>query len=155
MKVGSCVASRRRRLDSLPRGILSPVTEPDSIDDLLAELVDLSGRLGGDDLTPAERSRLEDRRSRLRELARRVDDASRSRAVLENELGTLRRRLAEIDDRPIGKGWTEKTNTRWLNDPGAYSSQINRMIDDQDRDERTRIVERIGEIESALGGGRA
>jgi len=128
------------------------VTEPDSIDDLLEELVFLSDRLGRDDLTPDERTRLEDRRSYLRGVARRADDASRSRAVLENELGALRRRLAEIDDRPIGKGWSEKTNTRWLNDPGAYSSQINRMISDQDRDERARIVERIGEIESALTG---
>ena len=128
------------------------MAEPDSIDDLLAELVDVSDRLAGDDLTTGERTRLENRRTVLRDVARRADDASRSRPVLENELGTLRRRLAEIDDRPIGKGWSEKTNTRWLNDPGAYSSQINRMISDQDRDERARIVERIGEIESALTG---
>jgi hypothetical protein len=140
-------------LQSLAPGILSPVLEPDSIDDLLAELVHLSERLGEDDLTPGERVHLEERRSYLRNLARRVDDTSRSRAVLENELGSLRRRLAEIDDRPIGKGWTEKTNTRWLNDPGAYSSQINRIIDDQDRDERAEVVERIGEIEAALGDG--
>ena len=128
------------------------MAEPDSIDDLLAELVDVSDRLAGDDLTTGERTRLENRRTVLRDVARRADDASRARPVLENELGTLRRRLAEIDDRPIGKGWSEKTNTRWLNDPGAYSSQINRMISDQDRDERARIVERIGEIESALTG---
>ena len=128
------------------------MAEPDSIDDLLAELVDVSDRLAGDDLTTGERTRLENRRTVLRDVARRADDASRSRPVLENELGALRRRLAEIDDRPIGKGWSEKTNTRWLNDPGAYSSQINRMISDQDRDERARIVERIGEIESALTG---
>jgi len=128
------------------------MAEPDSIDDLLAELVDVSDRLAGDDLTAGERTRLENRRTVLRDVARRADDASRTRPVLENELGALRRRLAEIDDRPIGKGWSEKTNTRWLNDPGAYSSQINRMISDQDRDERARIVERIVEIESALTG---
>jgi len=128
------------------------MAEPDSIDDLLAELVDVSDRLAGDDLTTGERTRLENRRTVLRDVARRADDASRTRPVLKNELGALRRRLAEIDDRPIGKGWSEKTNTRWLNDPGAYSSQINRMISDQDRDERARIVERIVEIESALTG---
>ena len=123
--------------------------DPTTIDELLAEITDISRRLD-DDPSPADRKRLEQRRTHLRTLARRADDAARSDAVLLNELGTLQRRRNQIDERPIAKGWTEKADIRWFNDPGAYSSQINRMIDGQDEDERASIVARISEIEAVL-----
>lgn len=62
------------------------------------------------------------------------------------ELGTLQRRLAQIDDRPIGRGWAEKGHYRWDDDPGVCSNNINEMLDAQDADERESVVTRIAEI---------
>ncbi len=128
----------------------APMEEPATIDELLTEIVKLTAGIEAADPGSTERERLEERRDSLRTLARTARDNARSDADLENELGTLLRRLAHIDDRPIDKGWTEKTNYRWFNDPGAYSSQINRKINEQDEDERADIVKRIAEIEAVL-----
>jgi hypothetical protein len=124
--------------------------DPATVDELLAEIVTITEALEDPAVGSADRTALETRRDALRDAARRAGDSARSEAGLRNELGTLTERLAEIDGRPIGKGWTEKTSYRWFNDPGAYSSQINRMLAEQDGDERARIVTRIGEIEEVL-----
>ncbi len=126
------------------------MNEPATVDELLAEIVELTSAIDASVPDSPERKRLERRRESLRDLARAASDNARSDADLRNELGTLLRRLSEIDDRPIDKGWTEKTNYRWFNDPGAYSSQINRKITEQDEDERAAVVKRIGEIEAVL-----
>jgi len=124
--------------------------DPATVDELLAEIVAITEELENPALGNAERTALEARREALRDAAQQAGDAARPEAGLRNELGTLTKRLAEIDARPIGKGWTEKTSYRWFNDPGAYSSQINRVLTEQDEDERSHIVSRIGQIEAIL-----
>ena len=122
-----------------------------SVDEALAEIVSLSGQI--DALAPDDRRRatLEHQRDQLRAAAREAADASRSNAGLRHELESLRRRLSSIDERPIGKGWAEKGNYGWVNDPSAYSTEINRAIEGQDAEERALIVTRIAELEAALG----
>ena len=121
-----------------------------TLDQALAEIVALSAKIEALDPDGPKRVALERQRQSLRVDVREAADASRSGPGLLNELGTLQRRLAQIDDRPIGKGWAEKGHYRWVNDPGAYSNRINEMIDDQDAYERETIVTRIAEIQEAL-----
>ncbi len=126
------------------------MTDDLTIDQALAEIIALSAKI--DALNPDDPKRvpLERQRENLRVDVREAADVSRSVPGLLNELGTLQRRLAQIDDRPIGKGWAEKGHYRWMNDPGAYSNKINDMIDGQDAHERSIIVTRIAEIEAVL-----
>lgn len=123
-----------------------------TVDEALAEIIAISTKT--DAMEPGEPGRiaLERRRQELRTDVQKAADGSRSEAGLRNELGTLHRRLEQIDDRPIGKGWAEKGNYRWVNDPGAYSGRINEMLTAQDADERKVIVGRIAEIEAVLDG---
>jgi len=126
--------------------------DPTTLDELLAEIMGITARIEDASTRADEREQLEDRREELRRAARRAGDRARSEAGLRNELGTLTNRLTEIRERPIGKGWTEKTSYRWFNDPGAYSSQINRLIEDQDEDESEAISARIADIKAVLAG---
>lgn len=126
------------------------MTEDLTVDQALAEIIALSSKIEALDPDDPKRGQLERQRQRLRTDVRGAADASRSEAGLLNELGTLQRRLDQIDDRPIGQGWAEKGHYRWVNDPGAYSNRINEMLDAQDADERSTIVARIAEIEAVL-----
>ncbi|MFV9671667.1 MAG: hypothetical protein ACNYZH_00455 [Acidimicrobiia bacterium] len=126
------------------------MTENLTLDQALAKIMALSAQIGGLDSTDPRRAALERERDGLRDDVREAADESRSVPGLQNELGTLQRRLAQIDDRPIDKGWAEKGHYRWVNDPGAYSNRINEMLDAQDADERESIITRIAEIEEVL-----
>ena len=126
------------------------MTDDLTIDQALAEIMSLSERI--DALEPDDRKRatFERQREDLRADVREASNASRSLPGLLNELGALQRRLSQIDTRPIDHGWAEKARyrgVRWFNDPGAYSSTINDMLNAEDADERSEIVERIAEIE--------
>lgn len=129
------------------------MTDDLTIDQALAQIVDLSAKIEALEPDTPGRTALERQRESLRIDVREATDATRSVPGLMNELGTLQRRLAQIDERPIDSGWAEKTRyrgVRWINDPGAYSNQINAMIHAQDADERAVIVARIAEIETVL-----
>lgn len=104
-------------------------------------------QLPGDD---PSRRKLESRKEELQTAARLAADRSRDPAALALELTQLRSRLSDLDDRPIGKGWSEKGNYRWVNDPGAYSNVINRMIAEGDGPDRESVEQRIGELEAVL-----
>jgi hypothetical protein len=126
------------------------MTDDLTVDEALAEVVTLSAKIDTMEPDDPKRIALEQKRQELRADVRLAADRSRSTKVLQNELGTLHRRLLQIDDRPIGKGWAEKAHYRWMNDPGAYSGRINEMLEAQDSDEREAIVGRIAEIEAVL-----
>lgn len=121
-----------------------------TVDEALSMIVSLSNEI--DALPPDDRRRapLEHRRDQLRAATREAADASRSETALRHELDGLFSRLAEIDGRPIGKGWAEKGHYRWVNDPSAYAGQINAMLDEQDAAERAKIISRIKELEQLL-----
>ena len=129
------------------------MTDDLTIDQALAEIMSLSGRIDALEPDDPKRVPLERQRENLRVDVRKADDASRSLPVLLNELGALERRLKQIDARPIDEGWAEKARyrgMRWFNDPGAYSNRINEMLDAEDAYERSEIVERIVEIKAVL-----
>ncbi len=121
-----------------------------SVDEALAEITAIIGRL--DALGPGDpgRAGLVARRDELRKSARDASVASRSDDILRYERDQARRRIAELDSRPVKKSWVEKRNFRWINDPGAYSNRINQMIEDQDATERGQLERRIVEIDAKL-----
>ncbi len=139
------------RLEFERRVLCHPLMTDDlTVDQALAKIIALSAKIEGLDSSGPERAALERERKDLRGDVREAADESRSVPGLQNELGTLERRLAQIDDRPIGRGWAEKGHYPWVNDPGAHSNRINEMLDTQDADERESIVTRIAEIEDVL-----
>jgi septal ring factor EnvC (AmiA/AmiB activator) len=113
------------------------------IDELLSEIRDLSRRLEDETLDGAERDRLTARRERLREDARTLADGGRHPASVEAEIALLEHRLAEIEAARIEEGWSEKHMRRTIQDPGAYRHAINRLIDEEHRDEVATITERL------------
>ena len=129
------------------------MTDDLTVDQALAEIIALSAKIDALDPDNLKRVALERQRERLRSDVREAADTARSVPGLLNELGTLQRRLAQIDERPIDSGWAEKARyrgVRWINDPGAYSNRINEMLNAQDADEREIVVTRIAEIEAVL-----
>ncbi|MEA2024003.1 MAG: hypothetical protein U9N79_06890 [Actinomycetota bacterium] len=129
------------------------MTDDLTVDQALEKIIALSASINALEPDNPQRAALERQRDELREDIQSAADASRSVPGLLNELGTLRQRLARIDDRPINEGWAEKARNRWVrwvNDPGAYSNRINEMLDTKDADERAAIVARIAEIEDVL-----
>ena len=113
------------------------------IDDLLAEIRDVSRQLDDESLDDVQRERLNQRRDHLRDVARTVADEGRHPASVEAEIALLEHRLAEIEAMRIGEGWSEKHMRRTIQDPGAYRHTINRAIDDEHRVEIATINERL------------
>jgi len=113
------------------------------IDDLLAEIRDVSRQLDDETLDRAQRDDLTQRREHLRDVARTVADGGRHPASVEAEIALLEHRLAEIEAMRIGEGWSEKHMRRTIQDPGAYRHTINRAIDEHHQDEIATINERL------------
>jgi len=90
----------------------------------------------------------------LRKAAKYAANTSRQESILEYELNHLTKRLAELNGQLIGKSWPEKGNYRWINDPGAYSHQINRDIEEKQKPEREFLETRIAEVEASLAEAR-
>ena len=124
----------------------------DTIDQLLERINRLSASLAADGLTDAERSRLERERDGLRARARELADQRRHPASIEAEITMLEQRLAEIDGFLITKGHSEKYLSRTIQDPSAYSTNINAMLSAQHEDEVSEIrdrLERLRELHAA------
>jgi hypothetical protein len=87
------------------------MTDDVTVDQALAEIIALSAKIESLDSDNPERIALERQREGPRIDVREAADASRSVRGLLNELGTLQRRLTQIDDRPIGRGWQRRATT--------------------------------------------
>lgn len=119
-----------------------------SIDDLLDRITALSSDLDRDDLNPSERQSLIDRRESLRDQARAIADEARHPDSVAAEISMLEARLAEIDGFLITKGHSEKYLSKTIQDPSAYSLNINARLDDQHEDEVAAIQRRLGRLRS-------
>jgi septal ring factor EnvC (AmiA/AmiB activator) len=119
---------------------------PQQIDELLAEIRDLSRRLDDTSLDRAERERIEGRRDELRKAARTLEDERRHPASVAAEIALLEDRLAQIEASRIDAAWSEKHMHRTIQDPGAYRHAINRAIDEEHRDEVAAINERLARL---------
>lgn len=121
-----------------------------SVDEALAEITIIIDRL--DSMRPGDpgRSDLVARRDELRRSARDASVASRSMDILRYERDQALHQAAEIEARNSKKASAKKRAFGWIIDPGSESNRIDRMLKEQDADEREALERRIAEIDLQL-----
>jgi len=90
-----------------------------------------------------KRKGLENERDEMRARAATIFAAGRHPVSVEREIESLQRRLDEIKSMQITEGYQERRGGKNLQDPGAYSSTINRLLDEHHDQEVTTLSERI------------
>lgn len=118
------------------------------IDELLDRITALSSEIDNASLSPAARQALVDKRESLRDEARAIADEARHPASIAAEIEMLEARLEEIDGFLITKGHSEKYLSRTIQDPSAYSMNINARLDDHHEDEVATIRHRLERLRS-------
>ena len=98
------------------------------IDTLLAKIKALSGAIA--DLSPddPERSRLEEQREALRQTAGKLSVQGRHPQSVAREIESIEHRLDEIRALRIKEGYQERRQGKNIQDPGAYSANINKLL---------------------------
>lgn len=130
------------------------VTMGMTVDEALAELREIRRLLEatpGDD--PA-RVTLEQRRDRLHAAAQHAADAARDPEVLRLELDHLERRLARFDGDKINvRAWQIADGggaKLSLNDPAAFATRLNELLDEANAPGREEIEARIAQLRAVL-----
>jgi hypothetical protein len=115
----------------------------DNVDDLFTQIRSLAEQL--DRLTPSDpnRSRLEAERDQLRRRAATVADSGRHPQALERQIEALEARQSEIEALFIKKGYSERSTTKKIQDPGAYSHNINMLLHKEYDPELASIAEQL------------
>ena len=122
-----------------------------SINDIYTTIVTLSEQIDG--LPPADplRQRLERERDDLRsEAATYAIDGRHPRSV-KLEIEAIEQRLSEIRSLLITEGYAEKRSGRNIQDPGAYSATINRILNEQHADEVRTLTEQLERLRPSEG----
>jgi small-conductance mechanosensitive channel len=104
---------------------------PDDIDDLFTRIRTLAEQL--ERLPPSDpnRARLEADRDHLRRQAAELADAGRHPESVARQIEALEARRSEIEGLFIKKGYSERSTTKKIQDPGAYSHNINALLRDE------------------------
>ena len=89
-------------------------------------------------------------RTRLRNEARDLADRRRHPESIRNEIALLQERLEEIDALKIGKGYSEKWLKQTIQDPSAYSHNLNALITEEHETEVTEITERLSRLRAIV-----
>ena len=116
---------------------------PETIDELLADIKAVSARIDALDADDPKRERLEAQRSALRETAQHIADATRHPDAIVRHIEALETRLREIERLIIKQGYMEKTVGPRIQDPGAYSHNINKAIAEDHADEVRAINDQL------------
>jgi hypothetical protein len=122
----------------------------DDIDDLFAQIQSLAAQLDRLSPTDPNRSRLETDRDQLRRRAVAVADAGRHPQSVARQIDALEARRTEIESFFIKKGYSERSTTKKIQDPGAYSHNINALLRAEYASELTTIrnqLERLKNID--------
>ncbi len=100
----------------------------DDVDVLFAQIRSLAEQI--DRLPPSDsnRRRLEADRDQLRQRASRIADAGRHPQSVARQIDALEARESEIEALFIKKGYSERSLTKKIQDPGAYSHTINALL---------------------------
>jgi hypothetical protein len=115
----------------------------DSIDALLAEIHSITTALESDDLTDRQRTELLDRKEVLQTQARGLALAGRHPTAVANQIESLEARRDHINSQFIKPGYSEKRGGKNIQDPGAYSHNINRLLRDKYQTELDEIEEQL------------
>lgn len=116
------------------------------IDELLTEIMAISRELDDPNIGASRRRQLNSRRDALRATAQKAADATRHPRSVEAEIEMLESRLTEIGRMQISKGHSEKYLGRTIQDPSAYSLNINRTLADQHEAEVADITARLAHL---------
>lgn len=108
---------------------------PETIDELLSEIRALSAEIETLDDDSPRRRKLEKRRLELRSTAQNIADTSRHPDAIARQVEALEARLDEIGALLIKKGYSERSVGKTIQDPGAYSHNINKAIAEDHADE--------------------
>jgi hypothetical protein len=114
-----------------------------SIDEIYAAIVALSEQIDRIPPTSPERLRLETERERLRSQAAAIASQGRHPKSIELEIEAIEQRLADINALLIKEGYMEKRAGKNIQDPGAYSSSINRILNEQHAEEVKDLTDRL------------
>lgn len=116
------------------------------IDAILASILEVSRKLDGLGETDPRRVELERERDALRREAEAISDTLRHPDSVAAEIDMLERRRDEISQMAIGKGYSEKRLNTTIQDPGAYSLDINRRLQENHEEELAAIETRLAHL---------
>lgn len=120
------------------------------IDALVGEIHSLSNRIDGLPEDDPTRRALIDERTALRGRAADMRDELRHPVSVLAEIAMLEDRLDAIDALKISEGYNEKYLNHTVQDPGAYSHAINRLLDEQHAAEIDEITHRLTHLRTLV-----
>lgn len=123
---------------------------PSPIDNLFTRISSLSSRISTLDESDPVRAQLERDRERLRREAKRIADSGRHPESVRREIQAAEERLGEIERMKITEGYQEKRGGKNIQDPGAYSANINRLLSEHHAEEVAYLEERLTHLRSLL-----
>jgi septal ring factor EnvC (AmiA/AmiB activator) len=114
-----------------------------SIDDIYTAIVSLSEEIANLPPDDPRRRRLEQEREQIRSEAAAVAIKGRHPRSVELEIEAIEQRLGQIDALLITEGYMEKRAGKNIQDPGAYSIMINRLLEGQHADEVEKLTAQL------------
>ena len=117
-----------------------------SIDDIYTTIVSLSAQIAALPTDGPERTRLEVERDSMRSQAAHLSAEGRHPKSIELEIEAIEQRLAQIGAQLITEGYSERRSGKNLQDPGAYSITINRLLNEQHADEVKNLTEQLARL---------
>ncbi len=117
-----------------------------SIDDIYATTLSLSQQMARLPADSPERARLEQQRNDLRAQAALLSVQGRHPESVAREIEAIEERLRELDAMLITEGYAERRGGKNIQDPGAYSATINRLLSDQHLDEVNKLTEQLARL---------
>lgn len=113
------------------------------IDDLFSEITRLSAAIADLLEDDPERRHLELERQALRDEAEALAVIGRHPVSVEREIEAIESRLQEIRAKSITQGYQERRSGKNIQDPSAYSANINRMLDEHHAHEVGKLTARL------------
>lgn len=121
---------------------------PKTIDEIYTQIVSASQDIDRLPIDHPDQERLQAERGRLREAAAAIASTGRHPLSIEREIESLQDRLEEIKSMRITEGYQERRGGKNLQDPSAYSSTINRLLEEHHLDEVSYLTDRIAYLTS-------
>lgn len=115
----------------------------EDIDELLTEIHSITQQLGDEGLSAGERRHLTHRKEALQKTARDLSLSGRHPIAVANQIESLERRKAFIEAQFIKPGYAEKRGGKNIQDPGAYSRNINLVLGEKYRTELDEIERQL------------
>ena len=123
------------------------------IDEIYSTIVSLSEQIADLSTDDPERTRLELERDRVRSQAAHISTAGRHPRSIELEIEAIELRLEQIEAQLITEGYMERRAGKNIQDPGAYSVTINRLLSEHHADEVKSLTEQLERLRPSSDAG--